>query len=216
MTIQHDGQESHPIPDPTILTTEQLLREINNLRDLLLLRVVGLEDKITAQFDAYDRAITLIQSKADKVPSEVDLKTGALKDLLNEKFEAVSMQFKERDTRTQETASLNKLAIDAALQAQKEAAGKSEEGFTKQIDKLDELINTKTVALGTEIRANLAALDQKNTSNKERLDRIEGQVNGKMEQNSDNHTSNVFLVSIIGIAIAFAGLAITLGVLLHK
>ena len=40
-----------------------------------------------------------------------------------EKFSSIQTQFKERDVRTDQTASQVKLAVDAALQAQKEAAG---------------------------------------------------------------------------------------------
>ena len=180
---QHTNGGSRPIPDPTVLTTEQIAREVQGLKELLFTLIHGIDDKISTRLDGMDRALELIQAKADKVPSEVDLKTGGLKDLLFEKFDGVQTQFSERDTRTAETASLNKLAIDAALQAQKEAAGKTEEAFTRSIDKLDELINTKTGALGTETRANLSALAASVAANKERLDRLEGQ-GGAMGINS--------------------------------
>jgi len=96
---------STPIPDPTLLTTEALTREIAGLKELLF-------QKIDAQ-----------------------------RDVQNEKFTAIQTQFKERDTRSDQTAKDNKSAIDAAFNAAKEAVSKSEGTTVKQIDQFDGKIN---------------------------------------------------------------------------
>jgi hypothetical protein len=159
--------EVRPVPDPTILTTLQLHREILGLREVIETRLAGM-----------DKAIELIQSAADKVPSKMDVAIQQLRELQDEKFTSIAIQFRERDTRTEQTSRDSKVAVDAALQAAKEAVGeqnksnalaisKSEATFTKQIDQLGILINTMTTGLNDKI-----------DDIKTRLSLIEGQRKG--------------------------------------
>lgn len=165
---------SVPIPDPTLLTTDQLRRENFWLREL-----------IESRLDGMDKALVLIQAKADKVPSEVDLKVGALEHLHDERFKAgaealsaavqsIQMQFTNRDVLTDKMAKAGAEALSAALQAAKEAVGKqnessalaiakSETASDKRMDQLQILINTKTDGLVSTI-----------TDVKDRLTMIEG------------------------------------------
>lgn len=120
--------------DPTTRTTEVLLREIASLKELF-----------GTKFDAMQDAVRLLQSNADKSPTVAVVyeKVLSLEAVNKEKFESITKQFAERDTRTEQTSRDNKVAIDAALQAQKEAVAKSEVGFTKQIDNITTLIATQ-------------------------------------------------------------------------
>ena len=140
------GGGSRPVPDPTLLTTQQLLREIFSLKELIFTRIDGM-----------DKGITLLQSQADKVPSiaVVNASVEALRQYFEEKFHSISIQFTERDTRTESSARDSKVAVDAALQAAKEAVGeqnkssalsiaKSEAATTKQIDQISLIINATT------------------------------------------------------------------------
>jgi hypothetical protein len=126
---------SVPVPDPTVLTTQQLLREIFSVRELLEARLTGM-----------DKAITLLQTGMDRSPSTTELYAK-----YEEKFKAIQIQFNERDTRVDQTARDSKLAIDAALQAAKEAVGKSEVGTTKQVDQIVVMINTLSKTLDGKI-----------------------------------------------------------------
>lgn len=174
-----------PVPDPTRLTTEQLNREIASLREASEKGLAALREIIATRLDGNDRAIRLLQEAADRFPNWVDEKVRALKevheqrftaitDTTTEKFLSIEKQFAERDVRTEQAAGAVKIAVDAALQAQKEAAGeqnrstalaasKSETATTKQIDQLGQLIQTMT-----------KASDDKFADVKERLTRIEG------------------------------------------
>jgi hypothetical protein len=131
---------SRPVPDPTVLTTDQLRREISALREL-----------IETRLDGMDKAIELLQAATDRYPASIKAAVATLQELHAEKFQSIAIQFMERDTRTEQTSRDGKVAIDAALQAQKEAVGKqnesnalaiakSEAGFTKQIDQISVLI----------------------------------------------------------------------------
>lgn len=137
-----------PDPDPTLLTTQQLLREMANLKELVFSRLQEM-----------DKAVQLLQANADKSPTiaVVAQQLHGLQQLHQEKFDGIEKQFKERDTRTEETAALNQKAIDAALQAAKElvaqqnasnalAIGKNETTTIKQLDGINTLIALKDAA----------------------------------------------------------------------
>jgi len=230
-----------PIPDPTLLTTQQLLREITALRELFETRLDGM-----------DKAITLIQAHADRIPSSTDIALQRLQELLDnklmnvqaqfdardravdravttaleaqkatmllqnsslnesvsrlqelhdEKFESIATQFRERDVRTEQASKDSKVAIDAALQAQKEAVGKqneansaaiskSEAAFVKQIDQIGILISTMTK--GT---------DDKIGDIKDRLTTIEGLKKGANDV-------WVYIFSTIGVIVSVITVAL--------
>jgi hypothetical protein len=156
-----------PVPDPTALTTAQLLREIANTREIIETRITGM-----------DRAIELLQKMNDGYPALMDAKVGKLQEVHEEKFNSIAIQFAERDKRTEQLSLADKTAIAAALQAQKEAAGaqnesntaanvKTETNFAKLIEQGQTLL--------LEVRRNTEA--QINDL-KSRLDKGEGHSRG--------------------------------------
>lgn len=175
-------------PDPTVRTVEQLQREVSALKELHGVRL-----------EAMDKAIQVAHDDLVRVPTDVDKAVSSLRgvlqetfkihgekfqstdDLAKEKFAGIQKQFDERDVRTEQSATATKIAVDAALQAQKEAAGaqnesnaaaiaKSEAATTKQIDGIIALLN-----------GGLKALDEKISDLKGRLDRGEGKTTGHGE-----------------------------------
>src|SRR5678815_1410526 len=138
----HTGPGSTPIPDPTLLTTEALKREISALKEL-----------VTTRLDAMDKAMSIFSENLQRTPTDTDKQIGHLKELIfgrfdtvEEQFSSVQTQFTERDVRVADNARDAKTAVDAALAAQKEAIWKSENGTTKQIDQLGVLIQQSTKA----------------------------------------------------------------------
>ena len=212
-----------PIPDPSLMTTRQLQREIFGLRELVETRIVSLESAnalirgiIETRLDGMDKAIRLLQDTADKFPARIDEKIGALRDVHEqrfssildshaEKFSSIQTQFKERDVRTEQSSKDSKVAVDAALQAAKEAVGeqnkssalaiaKSESATTKQIDQLAILINTQQ-----------KGFDDKIGDVKDRINRMEGKSTGMA-------AGWGYLIGAIGAFIAFAAWMRSLGV----
>lgn len=129
-----------PVPDPTVLTTQQLIREIAAVREIIEARLVGIDGQLERLEEHLDDQQCLTRAEV-----------AHLQKLHDEKFKSISVQFAERDTRTEQTSKDNKVAIDAALQAQKEAVGKSEVSFTKQIDQLEGGIKTLKEGLDDKI-----------------------------------------------------------------
>jgi hypothetical protein len=205
-------------PDPSLLTTEALRREIGNLKD-----------QIDVRLSAADTAIKLIQSATDTSRREttdgVERASQQLHDLIiakldilakvtSQRFSSIETQFMERDKRTEQLSLADKTAIAAALQAQKEAAGaqnesnaasvtKQEVAFTKLLDQNQALFQTSMSALTTQLN-----------DLKSRLDKGEGQGAGRHEERSDARnlsTDNRGLVfGVIGAAIGASALILTI------
>ena len=185
-----------PVPDPSLLTTRALQREIFGLRELLEVKLGSgaataelTRAIIETRLDGMDKAIQLLQATADRFPQRIDEKISALREVHDkkfdtlmdthlEKFNSIQTQFRERDVRTEQSSKDSKVAVDAALQAAKEAVGeqnkssalaiaKSEASTTKQIDQLAILIQNMT-----------KGFDDKIGDVKDRLTRIEGRGEG--------------------------------------
>ena len=137
--------------DPSALTTAMLLREVSNL-----------EEKINVRLEGMDKAMTIFSNNITRVPTDTDKQIGHLKELHDEKFNSIQIQFQERDRRSEQSAISAKVAVDAALQAAKElgneqnksaalAISKSEAATTKQIDQQGELLRNMEKALNERI-----------------------------------------------------------------
>jgi hypothetical protein len=249
--------DRRPIPDPTLLTTQQLISAIGSLKELVFTRLDGMDraielfnanitrvptdtDKqishlkalhesrfeeasnevqslhsiVDARFDGMDKAIRLLQDISDKFTIRIDEKITSLKEIHEEKFSSIQVQFKERDVRAEQSSKDNKVAVDAALQAAKEAVGeqnksstlsiaKSEASTIKQIDQMSLLIQTGN-----------KAIDDKFDDIKERLTRIEGEGKGKIAADVGHQVQSnwsigilvVGLLSILSIAVAIVGM----------
>jgi cation transport regulator ChaB len=204
---------STPVPDPTVLSTAAIKDAIGSLREILEAEIHGQKSVFESRLDGMDKAIGLLQAMTDKQPQEIDKKICSLQKLHEEKFASIETQFKERDTRTEQTSRDSKVAVDAALQAQKEAANsqnlsnaaaitKSEVGFIKQIDQITILIAT-----------NNKATDDKIEDLKARLDRGDGKIVGAAYKENQGDRVGQLIFSVIGAITGIAGLIIALTVL---
>jgi hypothetical protein len=168
-----------PDPDPTLLTTEQLLRSISSLRE---------------------------ESKAwvDSLQLLLESKIAGKEVFYTEKFESIRTQFKERDVRTEQTASQVKLAVDAALLAQKESAGDQAKAFSTAAAKSEAAMSKQ-----------LEGLDGKITDVKDRLNRVEAMNAGMAYNRSDAHQEKQNMVSTIAAFASVAAVVISLGVAIY-
>jgi hypothetical protein len=154
-----------PKPDPTVLTTQALLREVSMVREVT-----------DTRFDGMDKAIELLQEFANRSPTTAVLEQQvvSMRELMDVKFQGVQTQFVERDKRTEQLSIADKTAIAAALQAQKEAAGATSESFSDALNKLDSNF-TKLIEQGRQtLQAVVDNTNQQISDLKSRLDKGEG------------------------------------------
>lgn len=184
-----------PIPDPTVLTTAQLLRELASLRELL-----------EARLDAADEATRLRWEQMQKMPAEAKTQIAHLQALMDERFGSVFRMFEERDVRARQATEASERAVEAALQAARElvtaqsaataeASAKAEASTTKQIDQIGAIIKTLE-----------KAVDARITELKERIDRGEGEGAGRQEYRTERRLDSGQVVAVTVALIALAGL----------
>jgi hypothetical protein len=165
---------------------------INQLEALLVQRINGLEKIMQLLDKALNRAPREADELRQRLQTDIQIAVDGLRLLHEERFNAIQQQFNERDTRGDQEKKASKEALDAALLAQKEsvaqqndanttAATKSETSFTKQIDQIGTLIATLEKSLTDRI-----------TELKERIDRGEGQGQGR-----DNALGNPYESAVL-------------------
>ena len=203
---------SRPDPDPTTLTTQALYREINQVQALLHSEMEGLSGRLDARITSVDHGLDRLRLIIDREPELTNQLVNNLKSIHEEKLSSIQVQFIERDVRTEQTSRDSKVAVDAALQAAKEAVekqnassalaiAKSESATTKQIDTQGILITTATTSLNERIDAASATMNSKNDDLKDRLNRMEGMGVGTRTTHDD--TRGIIAVSVAVLSVLF-------------
>ena len=169
--------EYTPRPDPTSLTTDQLRREIRALRELLETRLDGMDkadsalaERLTQRVAAlddmsehrHDGLQALMVEKLRGVQTHQDDRDVTINQQFTDSYTGMTLRFEERDTRSEREARDNRVAVDAAFAAQKEAVAeqnksnalaiaKSETAVAKQIDSLSAAVDSKFKATDDKI-----------------------------------------------------------------
>jgi len=172
-------------------------RQITALRDLLEQRLLGIELDIKGIHKTLDDRDSKTKDQIDHLHMLMLSKVEELSAVTTERFLGVAAQFSERDTRTDQRAGDTKLAVDAAFAAAKEATAKIEAGFTKQIDAMINIIDTKTANLA----GGLGDLKDRTTAMENRTAGISSARGESRDQNTDNRA---LLLGVCGVAIAAA------------
>ncbi len=147
------------------------------------------------RFESYDRAITLLQARADKMPSidVVDHDLKALERITEGKFATIQIQFTDRD-----------IALAAALAAAEKAVGvqnnnnliantKQEAAIAKQID-----------GIGATLAATTKGFDDKIDGVKERISSLERSAQGASGK-SDGIDKSVYIIGFVIMALIALG-----------
>lgn len=180
-------QDVFPRPDPTALTTDQLRRELANLREIIEARLDGMD----VAMELHLEALPALRIHIDKVVAH-------LRDLMDEKFRAVDQQFQSRDWSSEKSDRAGREALEAALISAKElvnattlasstASAKSEESFTKQLD----------------------AANARITELKERVDRSSGIDMGAQAKAESKRSDSTLIIGIASAGIAFIAVIVS-------
>jgi hypothetical protein len=190
-----EQQQSIPVPDPTVLTTQAIDARVTQLQRLL-----------EARLDGYDRATKLLEDNVNRVPTLLDREIAQTSALSAEKFGSIDQRFRERDVRTDQDKAASTTAVNAALSAQKEAAqaqqifseaaiNKSEAGFTKEIDGLKVLMGTNKDSINIQI-SDLTG----------RLNRSEAAATATHDVHTDDRLTVGSIVGLVGGAVGILSL----------
>jgi hypothetical protein len=203
-----------PNPDPSVRAAENLeeaktsirremaaQREeskgwIESLQKIHQEKIAGNREESKGWIDALQK---LLQERIHKVDS-----------VAAEKFASIAVQFVERDTRTEQTAAGVKIAVDAALQAAKEAVAEQNRSFALATGKSETATMKQIDALGLAIQTANKGLDDKIADMKDRLTRIEGMDLGSSRQRVDMHGEKQNAIAIAAAIIAALALLVSL------
>jgi hypothetical protein len=161
---------------------------------------IAIETALTARMDTLEE----LRARLARMPKEWSEDIGHLRGIQNEKFDSVQRQFDERDSRAEASEKAAKLAVDAALSAQKEAAAaqnasnaaaiqKSEAATTKQLDGILALLGQNNNSLNDKIVAITG-----------RLDRNEGKDTGQ-----GRSQATLIAVAAVVVSVVVGGFAIS-------
>lgn len=137
-------------------------------------------ETLDERLNAAAEAVRLLQASVNSMPTPaiVMAAVNALQNLHDEKFVSIQTQFRERDTRAEQTAKDNKTSIDAALQAAKEAVSEQNKSNTLAIDKSEAAFTKQIDQIGTLIATTKEAIDGQINDMKTRLTTIESHGSG--------------------------------------
>jgi hypothetical protein len=191
-----------PRPDPTVLTTQQLLRELAALREVF-----------DTRFTAMDTATSLLAETVNRTPTVVQTAVANLKDLHDERFRStelvsqtrlngIEQQFAERDVRTEQAAIAADSALKAALQAAKEAVFENSQAAAKAAEKVEQSFTKQIDQIGLRIDTVAQGFDARLTELKERIDRGEGSTSGASETRSEQRLNINAVIAVLGLLVS--------------
>jgi hypothetical protein len=157
-----------------------------------------------------DEATRVLNETVHRVPTEMQQAVGNLRDVMAQKFDSIEIQFKERDTRSERESRDNKVAVDAAFAAQKEAASEQNKSNTLAIDK-SERATAETLAKQADLfESRTRALDDKIVELQRRADRFEAVKVGSTEERGEQRQTAVGNQMLIGLIITIVLASITI------
>lgn len=205
-----DRADLIPRPDPTMLTTAQLLRELSNL-----------ESRITARLDAMDKATVLSHDDFTRIPTMLDREIGhvrefgaagvlRLNEMVDERLARVDTLFTELNKRTEALGLANATALAAALAAQEKAYTEQNRSRDLAISKSDANTQQQIQQLQTQFQTELHAASETISEIKSRLDRGEGGTAGNKEARTERRLDTGLAVAISVGCVSLAGIIITI------
>ena len=202
-----DAAEWTPRPDPTMLTTEQIVRGDKAERDYVDGRIAVIEERLRG----IDTATIVLNNIVTKVPTEVQKEVTHLRELMDEKFSSVGTQFDERDTRTERESRDNEIRVNAAFAAADKAADERNKSNGLAIDKAQASTSEALSKLTDLFRASIQGQSDKTDDLKDRISelsdrvgRIESVKVGATEQAHKSEVSIGQLLGVVGTVLAVA------------
>lgn len=216
-----DKGGSTPRPDPTVLTTEALRREVAALKELINSNMFSAQALSDSKFDQF--RVEIDNMKAYRDSKIADLRTelmraeeilgekidslrddlGRTETLRNEKFKAVQLQFELSEQHRIEQKHDTQAAVDAALAAAKEAVNAQTVASDRSITKSETATSEQLKQMNVTTTTAIAGINLIIDDVKERINRIEAIRSGARE----NMASTYALVGLI-VAILVAGISI--------
>ena len=207
---------SRPVPDPTLLTTEALMREVASLEKLLELRIHS-----EAEARKVDIAAEIIArlAQGETMQSHIDLQMDIRKEkfeAIAQRFDAVEQRFRQNERQRVEQKDDVKAAVDAALSAQKEAVKEQTAASGLSIAKSENATNEQIKQLNATFTIAINGVQSTIDDAKERIGKTENQLAAIQGAGKGKEQSWGVLVGAIGGISGIIGIIIAIIVLVAK
>jgi hypothetical protein len=189
------GYSSMPIPDPTVLTTQALYREVAALRELVEQRIASLAAAMANADEATRRTIHEAIEARNILDREVQLRT----DL---QFRLVEQQRVEQKKDTKD-------AVDAALSAAKEAVREQTIASSLATQKSETATNKQQDELAKRFETAFENLRRADDEIKERIAEVDRKASDLASQKLGATTDRTGLYATVGIVITLLLLGMT-------
>lgn len=224
-----DPPTSKPQQDPTALTTEKVQREIEQAIELLRVELRGEIKNLVTRFDGMDKALELLQDKADRSPTiaEMQERFEGFRALTVEVDKRYQAEFVKLQTTTQMMVQQQELALSAtkeatslAMDAAEKAVQKAENAAEKRFESLNEfrqqladqqmtfartdLVSQRADSLEKKMDEISRGFESRVADNRDRINTIESSFMGMSKTLS-------FIAATIGAVVAIVGLVIARG-----
>ncbi len=177
-----------PVPDPTVLTTQQLERGLQAERDYLEARLATLVQRL----DSMDLANEVLNETVTRVPTDMQREVGHMRELLQASIEGIERRLADNDLR-----------FDHALRAQKELTTQRNKSNTTAIDKSESSIERSMEKLSELFRSGINGISSQVADLKGRVTAIEASKTGATETRSSFY-------ALVGVGISMVLLTIAL------
>lgn len=180
------GAGAVPVPDPTLLTTQALYREIASLRELLEFRMNGMESLEREKFKELSSRMTAMEGLREEKFEKVD-----------QEFRGMEKQFALVETQRVEQKEDTKTAVDAALQAQKEAVSEQTTASERSIAK-SEAATTKSIEqLAITFTTAFDGFRRENSDLKDRITSLESEKRGTETESQHSYAVTMGLIGFV-------------------
>jgi hypothetical protein len=140
----NNQQGNVPVPDPSLLTTEQLRRELATQNDRLTERIIGLEEKLKTRLDAMDKASLLLNENMTRVPTDTDKQIMQLRTLQDEKFRTIESGLIGQ-------AQTTSIGLQSAISQIQTLSEERKKNFEISLATLEKIVNEKLDSLDKQL-----------------------------------------------------------------
>lgn len=132
---ENNSPDRRPTPDPTVLTTEQLLREITSLKELMMAEIQGKKEVTDEKFESVNKQFRLIETQRveqkQDTKAAVDAAFSAAKEAVKEQTSASAASITKSETSMLEQLKQMSATFSASIKATDDTVADAKERVSK-------------------------------------------------------------------------------------
>ncbi len=182
-----------PVPDPTVMTTEQLDRTVDALRDYVNAQIKYVDERLRG----IDVATRLLNEQIHRAPTEMQREIVHVRELVERHIRGADAQTAERDKRLDAAFAGMKEATKLQDECNQTAIDKAEAATQKAIDKAETATGAGLTRLEALFTATTSPINKNLDDLKSRMDRLEAAKLGGQERVVEGRQNFSYVTGIV-------------------